>query len=236
MRKFMKRALITTLTLFVLGAVAIWLVVRHEVAAVRSIAARATEPLPPKVEAAIIAVENPILERPRFTLRAFRVLSPRVVACGPPLIAFTVVRSASSRRRPPSLASVVIGRMYTPQELLRIYAHDVYLGTMGGHEIRGVWAASHAYFAKPPHELTSAEAATIAGMIRAPNYYSPFEHPDRALDRRNKVLQQMHRNGVLSSAEFMRETRSQPRHSLRSPHSSDKEKSTDPQTISRPRS
>lgn len=236
MRKFIKRALILTLTLFVLGTVAIWLVVRDEVAAVQSIAVRATEPVPPKVEAAIIAAESLHLEQPRITWRAWRALSPRIVACGPASIAFVVVRSASLQRRPSWPAAFVVGRMYKPQELLRFYAHDLYLGTIDGHEIEGVWAASQAYFGKTPQELTFAEAATIAAMIRSPHYYSLLEHPDRALDRRNKVLQQMHRNGVLSSAEFMRETRSPLRHILRSPHSADKEKSTDPPTMSRPRS
>lgn len=208
------RALVVLAALFVLGAASVWLVVRDEVAAVRSMAARAAEPLPPHMEAAIRAAESPILERPQFTLRARRLLSPRTVACGPPLIAYVVVRFVSPPRRmlrwhfETFLATQVVGRLYTPEELLRILAHNAYFGTIDGDQILGVGAASRAYFGKAPPELTIAEAATLAGIMRQPSYYSPRTHPDRALDRRNKVLQEMRRRNLLSQVEFEREQRS----------------------------
>src|SRR6185436_4109188 len=55
----------------------------------------------------------------------------------------------------------------------------------------GMGAASRAYFGKDPGQLDMAEAATLAGMIRAPAAYSPLAHPDKAKERRDWVLERM---------------------------------------------
>src|SRR2546421_816287 len=75
--------------------------------------------------------------------------------------------------------------------------------------IRGVSSASRAYFRKEVHELTVAESALLAGMIRAPNTYSPSTNPARARERRDVVLGRMRELGRLSEADYQ-EARREP--------------------------
>jgi membrane peptidoglycan carboxypeptidase len=62
----------------------------------------------------------------------------------------------------------------------------------------GVEAASQYYFGKEPNQLDNAEAALLAGLIRAPSRYSPYKHPDRALSRRNEVIDTMVRDHAIT--------------------------------------
>ena len=80
-------------------------------------------------------------------------------------------------------------------------------------------AASQGYFGKPAAELTLAEAALLAGLIRAPSTYSPADHPDEALARREVALTAMLDAGVADSEEVAR-AREEPlrlRNSLEAP-------------------
>ena len=182
----MKKALAVAASFVAILMIAAWLLVRDEVAAVRALSTRSVEPLSRNVRASIIAAEDPST------------------------IAFTLVRSVTRPRRAlrwhleTGIATLVISRMFTAEELLTIYAHHVYLG----HEVRGVEAASRVYFGKSACDLTPAEAATIAGMIRSPSYYSPLNHPARAAERRDRVLERMHRLGFIDKNEFERATAS----------------------------
>ena len=98
------------------------------------------------------------------------------------------------------LATLVEWRYPKPQ-ILEAYLNEIYLGQRGGRAIRGVGAAARAYFRKEVHQLTPAEAALIAGMIRAPNNYSPAANPERARARRDVVLARMRELGSLSPAD-----------------------------------
>src|SRR5699024_145721 len=60
-----------------------------------------------------------------------------------------------------------------------------------GQGVYGIETASQLFFSKSASELTISEGAMLAGMAKAPNGYSPIDHPDRALERRNVVLQAM---------------------------------------------
>jgi penicillin-binding protein 1B len=99
------------------------------------------------------------------------------------------------------LATLVEWR-YSKQQILEAYLNEIYLGQRGGLAVRGVGAAARAYFRKEIHQLTPAEAATVAGMVRAPNSYSPIVNPERARARRDVVLARMRELGTLSGAEF----------------------------------
>jgi len=93
-------------------------------------------------------------------------------------------------------------RRYSKLEILEAYINEIYLGQRGGVGIYGVWEASKYYFGREPRELTLGQIATIAAMIRAPNYYSPHTHPDRALERRNVVLGILHDEGEIDDATY----------------------------------
>lgn len=84
--------------------------------------------------------------------------------------------------------AVILDAKYSKREILEAYLNDIYLGRNRSISVIGVGEASHYYFGKPVTEITVPEAALLAGMIRSPNNYSPFTHPDLALQRRNLVL------------------------------------------------
>jgi penicillin-binding protein 1B len=87
--------------------------------------------------------------------------------------------------------AVVLDAKYSKREILEAYLNDIYLGRNRSISIIGVGEASRFYFGKPVSEISVAEAATLAGMVRSPNNNSPFANPARSLTRRNTVLKLM---------------------------------------------
>jgi penicillin-binding protein 1B len=106
------------------------------------------------------------------------------------------------------LATLVEWR-YSKEQILEAYLNEIYLGQRGGLAVRGMGAAAGAYFRKEIHQLTPAEAALLAGMVRAPNSYSPAVNPERARARRDVVLGRMRELGMLGTADWER-ARAQP--------------------------
>jgi penicillin-binding protein 1B len=86
------------------------------------------------------------------------------------------------------ILALLLEARYGKKQILEAYLNEIYLGSSGGISLMGVGAASRAYFGKDPGQLDLAEAATLAGMIRAPAVYSPLAHPDKAKERRDWVL------------------------------------------------
>jgi penicillin-binding protein 1B len=99
------------------------------------------------------------------------------------------------------LATLIEWR-YSKERILEAYLNEIYLGQRGSIAIRGVASASRAYFHKEVHQITVAESALLAGMIRAPNTYSPSVNPTRARERRDVVLARMRDLGRLSQADY----------------------------------
>jgi penicillin-binding protein 1B len=97
---------------------------------------------------------------------------------------------------------VVMELKYDKDEILEIYLNEIYLGQKGSASINGVGEASYFYFGKSVKELSRAEAAIIAGLIKAPNTYSPYHHTDRCRQRRDDVLHAMQRKGWISEIEL----------------------------------
>jgi penicillin-binding protein 1B len=87
--------------------------------------------------------------------------------------------------------SVVLEQRASKDEILELYLNDVYLGQRGSFAIHGVAEASRIFFGKDVSNLSLAEAALIAGIIQSPGSRSPFNNPQRAVDRRNVVLRAM---------------------------------------------
>ena len=84
-------------------------------------------------------------------------------------------------------------------ELLELYLSEVYLGQAAGMPIHGVEQAARAWFGVSAARLDLGQAATIAGVISAPNRYSPTRHPERAAERRDLVLSRMVSEGRIQS-------------------------------------
>jgi penicillin-binding protein 1B len=91
------------------------------------------------------------------------------------------------------ILSVIIELKYDKREILEIYLNEIYLGQKGSVAINGVGEAAYFYFGKPVKQLTLSEAAVIAGLIKAPNHYSPYRDIKRCRSRRDAVLQAMYR-------------------------------------------
>ena len=83
--------------------------------------------------------------------------------------------------------AIQIERRFTKPQIFTLYANQIFLG----HGVYGFEAASEYYFSKPAKQLSLDEAALLAGLPKAPQYYSPILHPDRALKRRNLVINAM---------------------------------------------
>ncbi len=91
-----------------------------------------------------------------------------------------------------------IEREYSKKAILSIYLNHIYFGS-GAY---GVAAAAQRYFGKRLDQLTLAEMALIAGLPKAPSAYSPMSHPDRAVARRNLVLDAMLKQGWAADADI----------------------------------
>lgn len=88
-------------------------------------------------------------------------------------------------------------KQYTKQEILELYLNQIYFG-QGAY---GVQAAAKTYFGKNVEDLNLSECAMLAGIPKSPNYYSPFNNLNAALERRNTVLDQMVTYGYINYSE-----------------------------------
>jgi penicillin-binding protein 1B len=93
--------------------------------------------------------------------------------------------------------AVLLELHYTKAEILEAYLNEIYLGQEGNRAIHGFGLASQFYFGRPLGELKLAEQALLVGIIKGPSYYNPRSHPQRALARRNLVLDEMLRRGLI---------------------------------------
>jgi penicillin-binding protein 1B len=89
------------------------------------------------------------------------------------------------------LIATELEQKFNKQQIFEFYANRVDLGQRGSFTISGFAEAARAYFNKDLKDISLPEAALIAGLIQAPSYLSPYRHPERALDRRNLVLDSM---------------------------------------------
>jgi penicillin-binding protein 1B len=80
---------------------------------------------------------------------------------------------------------------YNKDEILEAYLNEVYLGQDGNRAIHGFGLASYFYFERPLAELAVEQYALLVGLVKGPSYYNPRRHPERALARRNLVLDVM---------------------------------------------
>ncbi len=89
------------------------------------------------------------------------------------------------------LIALQLEQKFSKQQIFEFYANWVDLGQRGSFSISGFAEASRAYFNKDLKDITLPEAALLAGIIQRPSYLSPYRHPERALERRNLVLESM---------------------------------------------
>ena len=87
---------------------------------------------------------------------------------------------------------------FTKKQIFEAYANQINLGQRGSFSIDGFGEAAQSYFDKDVQQLDLAECAMLAGIIQRPNYFNPFRHPERTIDRRNLVLDSMVETGAIN--------------------------------------
>jgi penicillin-binding protein 1B len=102
------------------------------------------------------------------------------------------------------LISIELENRFSKEQIFEFYANQVDLGQRGSFAIHGFGEASHAFFNKDLQAITLPEAALLAGLIQRPSYLSPYRHPERALDRRNLVLDAMVETHAITRADAER--------------------------------
>ncbi|MGA7804069.1 penicillin-binding protein 1A [Bradyrhizobium sp.] len=102
-----------------------------------------------------------------------------------------------TRKIKEALLAMRIERAYSKDKILELYLNEIYLG-FGAY---GIAAASLVYFDKPVTELTVAEAAFLAALPKAPGTLNPVKNHDRAVERRNYVIDRLLENGWIKQAE-----------------------------------
>ncbi len=80
---------------------------------------------------------------------------------------------------------------YEKEQILEAYLNEVYMGQDGNRSIHGFGMASRFYFERSIQDLRPKEIALLVGLLKGPSYYDPRRHPERAIQRRNTVLQMM---------------------------------------------
>ena len=93
---------------------------------------------------------------------------------------------------------------FTKPQIFEMYANEINIGQRGSFGVNGFGEAAQAYFGKDLRQLDIAQCALIAGLIQSPNRRNPYRHPERALERRNVVIDSMVETGAITPAEASR--------------------------------
>jgi penicillin-binding protein 1A len=96
--------------------------------------------------------------------------------------------------------AIRVEQRYSKERIFELYLNQVYMG----NGVYGFGTASQFYFRKPARELSLLEGATLAGMIRAPEYFDPIDHPKKMRVRRDDVLKRMEALGWISEERLAR--------------------------------
>ncbi|HEY5056191.1 MAG TPA: PBP1A family penicillin-binding protein, partial [Acidobacteriaceae bacterium] len=162
---------------------------------------------PPVLRHALISIEDKTFERNwgvnliRAVGAAWRDLHSRSRAQGSSTLTMQLARNlflsnekTYGRKFQEVLLAVQIERVFTKDQIFAMYANQIYLG----HGTYGFEAASQFYFSKHVRDLNLPEAALLAALPKGAESYSPINHPERALRRRNLVLAEMRQDGRLT--------------------------------------
>jgi penicillin-binding protein 1B len=111
---------------------------------------------------------------------------------------FLTPEKTYTRKMAEMMIAIELEQRYSKRQILEFYVNQINMGQRGSFSIDGMGEAARGYFAKDIKNLTLPECALLAGMIQRPNYLSPYKHPDRAMARRNLVLESMVETDAIS--------------------------------------
>ncbi len=102
-----------------------------------------------------------------------------------------------TRKVTEALMSVLLELHYSKQDILEAYLNEVFLGQDGQRAVHGFGLASQYFFSQPLSELKLHQVALLVGMVKGPSYYNPRRQPERALERRNLVIDVLTEQGLV---------------------------------------
>jgi len=114
-----------------------------------------------------------------------------------------------ARKLQEAVMALLVEWHFEKPEILEAYLNEIYLGQRGPTAVHGMGQAARLYFGKSARDLDLGECALLAAIIQSPNANSPYKNPERALERRNLVLDLMHRQGRIDRASW-RQAKGQP--------------------------
>jgi penicillin-binding protein 1B len=100
------------------------------------------------------------------------------------------------------MISVLLETKYTKDQILETYMNIIYMAQNGPYQVLGFPAAAEYYFGKPIENLDVHECALLAAVLNGPGVYNPFKNSEKALTRRNLVLQKMHEQKFITDKQF----------------------------------
>ncbi len=109
-----------------------------------------------------------------------------------------------ARKGKEAIMALLLEWHYSKAEILETYLNEVYLGQQGRRAVHGFGLASQFYFAQPLQELNLAKTALLVALVKGPSFYDPRRHPERALERRNLVLDLLAEQGLAPADEVER--------------------------------
>lgn len=109
-----------------------------------------------------------------------------------------------ARKGTEAMMALLLELHYDKRQILEAYLNEVFLGQDGQRAIHGFGLASQYFFGQPLAELRLHQVALLVGMVKGPSYYNPRRYPERALERRNLVLDLLAEQGVASAEEVAR--------------------------------
>ncbi|MEM7219440.1 MAG: transglycosylase domain-containing protein [Pseudomonadota bacterium] len=110
-------------------------------------------------------------------------------------------RTISRKLRELAMA-VILEARFDKDDLLNAYINEIYLAQDGARAIHGFGLGSQFYFNKPLKELAPHETALLLTVIRGPSYYNPYRHPDRARERRDRILGQLRDDALIGERAY----------------------------------
>ncbi|MEO8010566.1 MAG: transglycosylase domain-containing protein, partial [Dokdonella sp.] len=99
-----------------------------------------------------------------------------------------------------ALIALLIEYRYDKRRILEAYCNEIFLGQQGGQAVHGFAAASEFWFGRDVSSLGAGEIALLVGLVQGPSLYDPRRAPKRALERRNRVLQQFADTGLIDAS------------------------------------
>ena len=111
-------------------------------------------------------------------------------------------RKAYTRKIKEAFIALILDYRYSKDSILEAYFNEIYLGQNGSRGVHGFALASKFYFNTRLAELEPEQFALLVAIVKGPSYYNPIRHPERAIERRDLVLQLMVSENVISARQY----------------------------------